>query len=215
MKEISLLIITFIYNILYNRIDMKKKLPLLVELFIVFFKVGLFTFGGGYAMIPIIEEEICAKRKWLTQEEMFDILAIAESTPGPIAVNSATYVGYKMGKVWGSIIATLGLVLPSFTIIFLISLCYEQFMKWTPFIAMFKGIKVAVIILLLRAVLKLKKGVKFNTISIILFVSSLVAVITLSILNIEIPMFSLMLIALGIIVGIVIELLHKNKEELK
>ncbi len=194
---------------------MKKKLPILLDLFLVFFKIGLFTFGGGYAMIPMIEEEIVTKRKWIRQTEMFDILTIAESTPGPIAVNSATYVGFKMKGVWGSIIATLGLVLPSFTIIFLISLCYEQFMKWTPFIAAFKGVKVAVIILLFRAVLKLKKSIKFKPISIILFTASLIAVITLSIFNIEIPMFSVMLIAFGLLLGVVLELIHKHGEDVK
>lgn len=194
---------------------MKRKLPILLDLFLVFFKIGLFTFGGGYAMIPMIEEEIVTKRKWIRQAEMLDILTIAESTPGPIAVNSATYVGFKMKGVWGSIIATLGLVIPSFVIIFLISLCYEQFMKWTPFIAAFKGIKVAVIILLFRAVLKLKKSVKFKPISIVLFSLSLIAVITLSIFNIEIPMFSVMLIAFGLLLGVILEIIAKHGEEIK
>ena len=191
---------------------MKKGMPILLQLFLTFFKVGLFTFGGGYAMIPIIEEEVVSKKGWLKQNEIFDILAIAESTPGPIAVNSATYVGFKLKGVWGALVATLGLVLPSFTIIFLISLCYEQFMSWTPFIAAFKGIKIAVIILLFRAVLKLRKAVKVNKISISLFLIALISTITFSIFSIEIPMFSIMLIALGILVGIVLELISKKGE---
>ena len=93
---------------------MKKSL----ELFWIFFKIGLFTFGGGYAMIPQIKEVVIEKKKWISEEEMLDIIAIAESTPGPIAINSATYIGYKQNKILGSIFATLGVVLPSFLIIF-------------------------------------------------------------------------------------------------
>ena len=99
---------------------MKKNL----ELFGVFFKIGLFTFGGGYAMIPQIKEVVIEKKKWMTEEEILDVIAIAESTPGPIAINSATYIGYKQNKIIGSIFATLGVVLPSFLIIFIISLFF-------------------------------------------------------------------------------------------
>ena len=91
----------------------------LLELFWIFFKLGLFTFGGGYAMIPQIKEIIVEKKKWLTDDEMLEIIAIAESTPGPIAVNMATYIGYLRKKFWGSFFATLGVVLPSFIIILL------------------------------------------------------------------------------------------------
>ena len=97
------------------------------KLFAIFFKLGLFTFGGGYAMIPAIKEIIIEKEKWLTEDEMLEIIAIAESTPGPIAINIATYIGYLQGKVLGSIAATLGVVLPSLTIIFIISLFFDKF----------------------------------------------------------------------------------------
>lgn len=188
-----------------------NRIPIYLELFITFFKLGLFTFGGGYAMIPLIEDEVVNKKKWISQGEILDILAIAESTPGPIAVNSATYIGFKLKGVWGALIATLGLIIPSFTIIFLISLCY-QVMKWTPVVAMFKGIKVAVIILLIRAVLRLRKAVKINVISISIFIIALAISLTLSLFNITIPMFSLILIGAGIIIGVVIELIAKSKE---
>ena len=92
----------------------------LLILFITFMKIGALTFGGGYAMIPIIEEEVTKKRKWISEIEIMDILAISESTPGPIAVNTATYVGYKVAGIAGGIIATLGLAIPSFVIIFVI-----------------------------------------------------------------------------------------------
>ena len=90
------------------------------ELFFTFFKLGLFTFGGGYAMIPQIKDIVIEKKKWLTEEEMLEILAISESTPGPIAINTATFIGYRQKKVLGSILATLGVVLPSLIIIYII-----------------------------------------------------------------------------------------------
>jgi len=163
-------------------------------------------------MIPLIEEIVVNKKKWISQGEILDILAIAESTPGPIAVNSATYIGFKLKGVWGAIIATLGLIIPSFVIIFLISLCYQEVMKWSVVIAMFKGIKIAVILLLFRAVIRLKKAVKLNVISISIFIAALAASLTLSLFNITIPMFSLILIAAGILIGVVIELIAKSKE---
>ena len=91
-----------------------KKLKLLLTLFVTMFKIGLFTFGGGYAMIAIIEREIIERKKWIDNDEFLDIIAIAESTPGPLAINSATFVGYKIAGVLGSVFATLGVVLPSF-----------------------------------------------------------------------------------------------------
>ena len=97
-----------------------KKLKNLLKLFWTMFKIGLFTFGGGYAMVAVIERELVEKKNFISQEEFLDLIAIAESTPGPIAVNSATYIGYKFGGVLGSFFATLGVVLPSFIIIFII-----------------------------------------------------------------------------------------------
>ena len=94
-----------------------NKLKLALQLFTVFFKIGAFTFGGGYAMIPFIQKETAEKRDWITEEEILEIIAIAESTPGPIAINSATFVGYRVAGFWGSAFATFGVVLPSFLII--------------------------------------------------------------------------------------------------
>ena len=97
-----------------------KKAKILLEMFLTLFKIGLFTFGGGYAMLALLESEMVEKKKWLEKEEFLDMVAIAESTPGPIAINCATYVGYKRAGVIGSAAATLGVVLPSFIIIFII-----------------------------------------------------------------------------------------------
>lgn len=185
----------------------------LLILFLTFMKIGVFTFGGGYAMIPIIEEEVTKKRKWISEMEIMDILAISESTPGPIAVNTATYVGYKVAGVAGGIIATIGLAIPSFVIIFVISFFYQDFMQWPVIAAMFKGLKVGVIILLFSAVLKLKKGVKVNLVGIVLFVTALSLMLVFSFIDTGFKYLSLCLILLGIITGIVLTLIGKNKEE--
>ncbi len=184
----------------------------LLILFLTFMKIGVFTFGGGYAMIPIIEEEVTKKRKWISEIEIMDILAISESTPGPIAVNTATYVGYKVAGVTGGIIATIGLAIPSFVIIFVISFFYQDFMKWPVIDAMFKGLKVGVIILLFSAVIRLKKGVKVNLISILLFVIALSLMLVFSFIDTGFKYLSLSLILLGIITGIVLTLIANKKE---
>ena len=128
---------------------------MLPTLFGVFLKIGAFTFGGGYAMIALLENEFVQKRGWMDQKEFVDMVAIAESTPGPVAVNAATYIGYKMAGTAGAALATLGVCLPSFGIIYLISLGIEQFMEIRAVQSAFKGVQVAVAILILRASVKL------------------------------------------------------------
>ena len=187
----------------------------LLTLFLTFLKVGAFTFGGGYAMIPIIEEEVTKKRKWITDSEILDIITISETTPGPIAVNTATYVGYKVGGILGSIFATLGLALPSFVIIFVISYFYKDFMQWQVIQAAFKGLKVGVIILLINAGIKLKKGVKVNLIGIILFVITLSLMVLSTIFDFGFRYLSLCLILFGLLIGIMLTALGKGKEEEK
>jgi chromate transporter len=145
-----------------------------LELFWIFFKIGLFTFGGGYAMIPQIKEVVIEKKKWISEEEMLDIIAIAESTPGPIAVNSATYIGYKVNKFFGSLCATLGVVLPSFIIICLVSLIIESFLANQIVAFAFMGIRSMVAILILNAVLKLAKSTPKNVFSLVIFLIALV-----------------------------------------
>ena len=196
---------------------MKKDslLHKLVILFLTFMKVGALTFGGGYAMIPIIEEEVTKKKKWITELEIIDIIAISESTPGPIAVNAATYVGYKVAGIVGGIIATIGLTIPSFVIIFVISFFYQDFMKWPVIVAMFKGLKVGVIILLFSAVLRLRKGVKVNLVGTVLFVITLSLMLIFSFIDIGFKYLSLCLILLGIITGIVLTLIANKKEDSK
>ena len=187
----------------------------LLVLFLTFMKIGALTFGGGYAMIPIIEEEVTKKRKWISELEILDVIAISETTPGPIAVNTATYVGYKVGGILGSIFATIGLAIPSFVIIFVISFFYEDFMQWKVIAAMFKGLKVGVILLLVSALFKLKKGVKVNAVGIILFVIALCAMLAFSIFNVNFKYLSLCLILLGIIIGITLTALGKMEDNSK
>lgn len=126
-------------------------MKIFIELFLTFAKIGLFTFGGGYAMISLIENNCAEQKGWITHDEMMNITVIAESTPGPIAINAATFVGYKQAKLPGAIIATLGMVLPSFSIILLISFFFDDFLEIAVMANAFKGIKIAVGLLILDA----------------------------------------------------------------
>lgn len=131
-----------------------------IELFLSFFKIGAFTFGGGYAMVALIENECVERKKWITHDEMMDVTVIAESTPGPISINCATFVGYKYAGLSGAVSATLGVVVPAFVIIFVIATLLENFLdiKWVA--NAFKGIKQAVGILIIGAAVKMiKKGI--------------------------------------------------------
>lgn len=180
---------------------MVKKIKTYLSLLITYLKIGLFTFGGGYAMIGLIQHEVVEKKKWLTQDEMFQIIVVSESTPGPIAVNIATYTGYKVASYVGSAFATIGLLIPSFVIIFIISLFYKEFMALSVINAAFIGIKIGVMVLLINTILKLAKGMKKG----FYFYTMLIIGLTTTILfSVFIPSFtwiSLILIALGLFIG--------------
>lgn len=176
-----------------------------------FFKIGLFTFGGGLAMLPIIEREMIEKKKWLNEDEMTDIIAIAESTPGVIAVNSATFIGYKVGKFWGALLATLSVVLPSFIIILIISLFIEQFLSLEYVKYAFMGIRCCVALLILKAALKLFKKLKKNCLSYILILCSIAIMLIL-------PNLSVIYILLfGALVGLIERMItiQKKKSQIK
>ena len=151
-----------------------------LRLFLCMLKIGLFTFGGGYAMIALLEDEFVSRKKWLSKDEFLDMLAIAESTPGPIAINSATYIGYKVGGVFGSAMATIGVCIPSFVIIFIISLFFDAFLKIKEVQYAFKGIQVCVTYLILSAGIKMLKGIKKNAVNMILFVGVAACMIALA-----------------------------------
>ena len=128
-----------------------------LNLFLEFMKIGAFTFSGGYAMIPLIEKEIVNKYQWLTMKQFTDLIAIAEMTPGPMAVNSATLVGYKVAKFWGAVVSTLGVVLPSFLIIWAIASVFSQFQNNPTVQAAFKGLRPAVLGLIIVAAISISK----------------------------------------------------------
>lgn len=130
---------------------MKNKLKIILELFSIFFRIGAFTFGGGYAMIPLISKETVEKKGWISDDDILEIFAIAESTPGPIAINSATFVGYRVAGFWGAFFSTLGVVLPSFIIILAISFVLVEFQELRAVKYAFNGIRAGVLALILKA----------------------------------------------------------------
>ena len=148
-----------------------------IDLFITMLKIGLFTFGGGYAMIALLENEFVSRRKWIEKNEFLDMVAIAESTPGPIAINAATYIGYRVLRFRGSLIATVGVCIPSFAIIYVISLFFDKFLSLTFVANAFKGIQIYVIYLIFSAGVKMLKGISktpFNVITIIAVMSAMI-----------------------------------------
>ncbi len=168
-------------------------MSILLELFYTFAKIGLFTFGGGYAMISIIENHCVVKKQWITYDEMMNMTIIAESTPGPIAVNLATYVGYKKAGFIGSLIATLGMILPSFIVIYVISLYFNDFLEIPMILNAFKGIKIAVTILIIEAGLRMYKKMKKNQFNLITFISSFIIMFLIQFLAINFSSLSLMM----------------------
>ena len=167
----------------------------MLELFLTFMKIGLFTFGGGYAMISLIEDICVEKKKWITHEEMMNVTVVAESTPGPIAINCATYVGYAKDGFWGSVLATLGVVIPSFLIIYLISMFFDHFLEITAVASAFKGIKLAVGLLILNAGLNMLQKTKKTPLSVGILACALVVMTLAALLSWNFSSLSLMLAA--------------------
>ena len=156
-----------------------------VSLFLAMLKIGLFTFGGGYAMIALLENEFVEKKKYIEKEEFLDMVAIAESTPGPIAINAATYLGYKRFGFLGAALATIGVVIPSFIIIFVISLSFDAFLSFTVVEYAFRGIQVCVIYLIFNAGLKMLKSMKKTAFSVVILASVSFCMILLSLFAVK------------------------------
>ena len=177
----------------------------LLTLFLTMLKIGMFTFGGGYAMIAILENVIVTRRAWLDREEFLDMVAIAESTPGPIAINSATYVGYRLAGFLGSLVATLGICIPSFVIIYLISLFFDAFLSLSLVAAAFRGIQVAVIYLILSAGVRMLRKMNRTPFNIVIVSAVTVAMVTLSIFAVSFSSIFYILISgtLGVILYLV------------
>lgn len=148
----------------------------MIKLFNIFFKIGLFTLGGGYAMLPVIETEIVETNKWMTEDEFLEVLAMAQSLPGPLAVNTATFVGYRLNKTKGALVCCLGTVLPSFLIILLIASLLKPFYESPLVVQFFKGVRPAVAGIIMTAVYRLKKGIDVSFFSGIMVVFSILAI---------------------------------------
>jgi chromate transporter len=179
-----------------------KKLKEYLGLMLIMLKIGLFTFGGGYAMLALLENEFVSKQKWMEKDEFLDMAAIAESTPGPIAINAATYIGYKQFGILGSVFATFGICLPSFLIIYLISLFFDAFLSLTYVQYAFRGIQVCVIYLILNAGIKMFKQMKKSRFNLIVIFATIICMLISSIfaLNFSTVIYILISGAAGLVV---------------
>lgn len=187
-----------------------QEVKSLETLFFTFFKIGLFTFGGGYAMIALLEEEFIQRRKWLDKDEFLDMTAIAESTPGPVAINSATYLGYKLAKVPGAVTATVAVCLPSFLIIYAISLFFEQFTQLTVIANAFKGIQVCVIYLIFSAGVRMLKALDKSPFATGVLAAVMLVMVGLSLAGVSVS--SILLILLSGAAGVAAWLIGRRKE---
>ena len=187
------------------------RLKSLWLLFINMLKIGLFTFGGGYAMIHLLENEFVSKKKWIEEDEFMDLVAIAESTPGPIAINCSTYIGYKKEKVLGAVLATLGMCIPSFTIIFLISLFFNQFLSIGWVASAFKGIQVCVVFLILSAGVKMLKKMKKKPFNLIVMSATFLCMVAFSVFAVNFS--SIFYIFISGFVGLLIYLIGYFKSK--
>lgn len=192
----------------------KTKAKTCWNLLCTFFKIGLFTFGGGYSMISLIDDECVVKKKWITSDELMNVTIIAESTPGPIAINCATYVGYRQAGILGSIISTIGVVLPSFVIIYIISLFFDNILENKIIASAFKGIKIAVSLLVFTAALRMLKIIPRNKLPLIIMAVTFVTMIAISVFSINFSSIYLILIA-GLVGYITFAISRFRKEDKK
>ena len=190
-----------------------NKIKGYLSLFLTMLKIGLFTFGGGYAMIALLENEFVEKKKWLEKDEFLDVAAIAESTPGPIAINAATYIGYINTGIICSMIATLGICIPSFVIIYAISLFFDVFLSLTLVEYAFKGIQICVVYLILTAGLKMLKQMKKNAFNVIIISITLICMVVFSLFAVKFS--TIFYKPISGICGVVVYLLGKIRKEKK
>ena len=177
----------------------------LLHIFSDFFKIGLFTFGGGYAMIPIIEDICSEKKHWITHEDMMNVTIVAESTPGPVAINCSTFVGYRQAGISGAVCATLGVVLPSFLVIYAISMFLDQFLEITLVANAFRGIQIAVGLLIFNAAIRMVKLMEKSAFSWTVFACAFVAMVLIDLFALNFSSIAMLLIAA--VVGILFYLL--------
>lgn len=193
---------------------MKQGKPCSLKvLFWTFFKIGLFTFGGGYAMMAMMEEELVKRRQWISSEDMLEIVGLSESTPGPVAINSATILGYRLYGVIGSITCTVAEILPAFCIMYVISLFLNQFMNLPIVSAAFNGIQCGVAVLIARAGISLFKKLKKDWKTIFIFAVSTCLLLCIHIFNWNFS--SLLLIIMGAVFGLIFSAIPTKKKEEK
>ncbi len=180
---------------------MNNKTKRIIQLFGTFLKIGAFTFGGGYAMIPLIQKEIVEKRNWITDDDILEIVAIAESTPGPIAINAATFVGFRICGFFGALFATLGVVIPSFFIILCISFILKEFQSTKAVQYAFNGIRAGVLALIIKALWSMYKKCPKNIISYIIMTAAFVIT---AFFNVDVLIVIIGCAILGLVSSIVI-----------
>ena len=180
----------------------KRTFKDLISLFLTFFKLGIFSIGGGPTMLTLLQGELVEKKKWLTNDELMEMTAIAESTPGPIAINLATYLGYKKGGFFGALFSTLGVIITPFVLMFCISLFLENILSYNAIKSAFMGVKVGVVFLLLKVSFTLVKSMKKDWFGILLLVSVTIAMVTITILAINFS--AIYFILLGAVLGLLI-----------
>lgn len=175
-----------------------KKAPVIWDLLLTFIKIGLFTFGGGYAMLSLVENSCVEEKRWITHDDMMSIAVIAESTPGSIAINCATFVGYRQAGLAGSIAATLGVVLPSFAVIELISVFLDDFLAVSVVSNAFRGIRIAVGILILKAAISMIRKMERSRFSCLILAGSFITMLLVNVFSWKFSSISLILIVAAI-----------------
>ena len=180
----------------------KNSLKNLLNLFLTFFKLGIFAIGGGPTMLTLLQGELVEKKEWLSNDELMEMTAIAESTPGPIAINLATYLGYKRGGFFGALLSTLGVVITPFTLMFVISLFLEKFLSFEAVKYAFMGVKVGVVFLLLKVSITLIKSLKKDWFGILLLTTVTIAMVFITILSVKFS--AIYFILLGAVLGLLV-----------
>ena len=180
----------------------KNSLKNLLNLFLTFFKLGIFAIGGGPTMLTLLQGELVEKKGWLSNDELMEMTAISESTPGPIAINLATYLGYKRGGFFGALLSTLGVIITPFTLMFVISLFLEKFLSFEAVKYAFMGVKVGVVFLLLKVSITLIKSLKKDWFGILLLTTITIAMVIITILSVKFS--AIYFILLGAVLGLLV-----------
>lgn len=186
---------------------MSNKMKKAVQLFLSFLKIGVFTFGGGYAMIPLIQKETVEKRRWINDDDLLEIVAIAELTPGPIAINTATFVGFRICGFFGALFATLGVIIPSLFIILVISFVLKEFQNIKLVQYAFNGIRAGVLALIIKAMCSMYKQCPKNALA---YIVTAVAFVLTAFLHFDVMIVTIGCALLGIVSYMLISVRSKN-----